>query len=86
MKYEPSGKVIQSYVYHEDKVFFVSTITRSYDIPAAGGEMRGYETMAWDYDEETKERGDIVAHESGREDHFHVCAELLANGKMNEDD
>jgi len=80
---ERKKKIIQSYVYADNgKCFFVSTINRTYDIPAAGGEVNGEETIAWEYDEVTKERGEMVWTGGGMKDHWYICQVLERNGKL----
>lgn len=55
--YTPDKRVIKTYVWHEEKCFFVSTITR----PSSAGEGFPYnETMAWAYDWNTNERGEWI--------------------------
>lgn len=70
---EPSNdRVIKTYVWHDGKCFFVSTIER--DSSAAGGPQRYNETIVWEFDWEKNERrlmvfqtscapGSIVAHQ-----------------------
>lgn len=73
----------QSYVYHEGKCFFVSTIERTFDIPAAGGSVRGLETLAWECDPETKVRGEaMIFHGEGLLDHINACRGLIKIGRL----
>lgn len=51
-----SDTVIQTYVWHGDKCFFVSTIERASSAAAAYG-MRYNETIVWAWDTAKKERG-----------------------------
>lgn len=51
-------RVIKSYIWHEDKCFFVSTIERDSSATEAPG--RFCETIVWDYDWTTGKRGAIV--------------------------
>ena len=75
---------LKSYVWHGDSCFFVSTIERDSSaaiIPAP----RFYETMAWSYDWEAAERGELVAHEgegTAFEQHYEVCRQLFKTGSF----
>lgn len=74
-----SKTIWQSYVWHEDKCFFVSTIERNFG--TCEGTMRGMETIVWKYNFETKERGEIIYQDgSGVHDHQNVCRCLIALG------
>lgn len=53
-----NNRVIKSYVWHQDKCFFVSTIER--DSSAAGGPRRYNETIVWEYNWKTAECGAMV--------------------------
>ncbi len=77
--------VWKSYVYHNDKCFFVSTIERDYDIPYAGGIVRGYETLVWEYDEETRKRGRIIWQGGSLQDHQHICSLFIRAGEVLDD-
>lgn len=73
----------QSYVYGPDgKCFFISTIERTFDIPAAGGSVRGLETIAWECDLKTKERGRMIFHGEGLMDHMNACRGLIKIGRL----
>ena len=52
---EPNKRLIKSYVWHEGKCFFVSTIDR--DSSALGGPGRYAETMVWTFDWDNNTRG-----------------------------
>jgi hypothetical protein len=80
MDYEPNRTIWQSYVYHKDKCFFVSTIERTYDV--YGGITRGLETLVWDYNDETRERGDLVYQAGGAADHQTICRCIIAEGEL----
>jgi hypothetical protein len=54
----PDVTQLQSYVYYQDKCFFVSTIER--DSSAAACPMRYAETIVWEYDRATATRGKIL--------------------------
>jgi len=71
-------RVWKSYVWHKDKCFFVSTITRDYD--TAAGTIRGDETLVWDYDHDKKERGDLIHQGGSVKDHQQICRCLIAEG------
>ena len=51
------SKLIQTYVFREDKAFFVSTINRDSSSMCGG---RYAETMVWEWDVEKRERGAMV--------------------------
>ena len=84
-----SDTLIQSYVHHHDKVFFVSTINRkssavlSYDAVYA-------ETFVWEWDEKTQTRGEQVGQDSDGEDcirmHLNLCKRFFEHGKQHEDE
>lgn len=74
----------KSYVWFENKCFFVSTIERTFD--GYQGSMRGQETLTWDYDWEKAERGKLI-HQSGNIcDHQAVCRCLIAYGFIPEEE
>lgn len=74
--------VLKTHVYFEDKVFFVSTINRSY-----GGYLgRGLETLAWELDKATLTKGKWIFQGSGFNEHFDVCRQLANDGKIKEKD
>lgn len=76
----PDRPVWQSYVWHKEQAFYVSTIDRRYD--TAVGETRGLETLVWTWDEETKTRGEMIGHMGGLEHHHAICRCLIATGEM----
>ena len=51
-------RIIKSYVWHENKCFFVSTIER--DSSAMLGPRRYNETLVWEYDWAKHERGEQI--------------------------
>lgn len=55
--------IIKTYVWHEGKCFFVSTIER--DSSAGDMPCRYTETMVWEYDWEGRERGKQVLEGDG---------------------
>lgn len=76
-------RLIKSYVWHEGKCFFVSTIDRDCSSMLGG---RFSETIVWEWDWENDKRKHIV-YESGSirgsiKEHQRICAELFANGKV----
>lgn len=83
-----SKTVIQSYVHHGNKGFFlVSTIDRSSSAALCPG--RYNETMVWEFDFKTKERGSIL-HQDGDalgslKQHFAICEQLFNNGCIKDD-
>ena len=49
----------QTYVWHNDKAFFVSTINRECSSPLAYGHIYA-ETLVWEWNPKTRERGKIL--------------------------
>ena len=94
MRERKTEKLIQSYVYRDNgDCFFISTAYRSTSIDAAGGEVWYYETFAWEWDKDTKERGKWVADHSGAtcekwafDQHFTVSRRLHDTGEFNEEE
>ena len=78
------GKVIQSYVWHANKCFFVSTINRESSAYMAG---MYAETMAWTLDEENK-INEQVGMDSGPLgsiiQHIEICKQLHETGTIEE--
>lgn len=78
-------RVIKSYVWHEGKCFFVSTIER--DSSAMLGPERYYETMVWEFDWKKNERGAWIAQEGCSRgflrEHFSMCERLHETGDPN---
>ena len=77
---EPNKKILQSYVFFEDKAFFVSTIERTFEV--YGGSVRGLETLVWEWDADTRERGDLVHQAGGLSDHEEICRSVIKTGEM----
>lgn len=79
---------LKSYVWHGGKCFFVSTIMRDSSAAAAYG-MRYAETMTWEYDWITNERGAIVD-QDGDDDaltqHLRVVTDFYRYGKRKDDE
>ena len=71
-------KVWQSYVWHEDKCFFVSTIERDYD--TYEGTTRGEETLVWDWNYESRIRGKLLYQAGGVLDHQAICRCIINDG------
>ena len=79
-----SDKIIQSYVFFGDgRAWFVSTIERDYDTYV--GTVRGRETMVWDWNPATRERGDRIVYQGdeGLDGHLLVCRSLHEYGVAN---
>ncbi len=79
---QPNLAVIQSYVYHGNKCFFVSTIERTSS--AAANPCRYNETLVWEWDATTRGRGSLLhqgedACGSVRE-HIRICEAYLKLG------
>lgn len=84
MSYIPDKSIWKSYVWHKDKCYFVSTIERTYDTCA--GEIRGFETLTWEYDWDARTRGKLIYSGGGIKDHQNMCRSILAFGGMPDDD
>jgi hypothetical protein len=81
---DPETRVWKSYVWHKDRCFFVSTITRNYDTYA--GTIRGDETIVWAYDWKKAERGEMLHQAGGVPDHQQICWCLIAEGLLPDED
>ena len=73
-------RVIQSYVYYQDKVYFVSTIER--DSSALLNPCRYNETIVWEFKDNKK--GEMLMQEGdcqgSIEMHNIICTEIYKNG------
>lgn len=71
---------IQSYVYNDNKCYFVSTITRP---SSANGELYN-ETIVWEYDYIKKERGKMLLQEEDFANsinrHIEICNNIFLIG------
>lgn len=78
-----SQAIAQTYLYREGKCWFVSTINRVSSAALAMGATYA-ETMAWEFEPETKQRGPLVAQEEAPTDslyaHIEVCESLHRHG------
>lgn len=78
-----SNQLIRSNVRHEDKWFFVSTINRESSSMFAAG-MIYAETMVWEYDNTTGERGAFLFQTDGARDsitaHTKCCERIATTG------
>ena len=74
----------QTNVWHGDKGFFVSTINRQSSAALAYGRIYS-ETLVWEWDSETKRRGNIVGQDEHCEDsifaHQRMVQRLFETGK-----
>lgn len=74
---------IKSYVWHNSKCYFVSTIER--DSSAAVIPARRFnETLVWEYDWDARERGELI-HNTGHPRgnilaHWSICDQLYRHG------
>ena len=84
MEIEKDNRIWKSYVWHEEKCFFVSTIEREYD--TYEGTMRGQETLAWIYDWEKSERGELIRQAGHICDHQAICRCLINYGEIPDED
>lgn len=81
MNYTPDKPIWKSYVFFENKCFFVSTIERDYE--TIEGTTRGQETLVWAYDWEKRERiGEILYHGGHIVDHQATCRCLINWGEI----
>ena len=82
MEYKPDKPIWKSYVFHNNKCFFVSTIERDYETFA--GISRGQETLVWEYDWDKRERlGIKILYQGGHIcDHQAVCRCLINWGEI----
>lgn len=82
----PDAKVIKTYVWHQGKCFFVSTIERDSSAMQCPG--RFNETMVWEYDWKTAERGAWIFQDGCAKGsirlHQQVVERLYATGNPNE--
>ena len=84
-----TNKIIQSYVYHGDKCWFVSTINRE-SSSMCGGTYA--ETMVWEWNEKEMKRLDMVFQDEHVTDsifsHIKICKRINETGdpQENEDD
>lgn len=97
---EPNKTLIQTYVFYspeqshnpnivkpEDRGFFVSTIDRESSSMYGG---RYAETIVWEWDNNTKNRGDLIHMGEGTQGsirtHFNICEKLYKDGTMKTDE
>lgn len=76
----PDNRIWKSYVWHGKKCYFVSTIERDYVTYA--GRTRGQETIVWEYNWETNDRGKMIFQGGGICDHQAICRSLIAYGEI----
>ena len=84
MDIEKDKRVWKSFVWHDGKCFFVSTIERTFDTYA--GFTQGDETLVWEYDYERKERIDLIHQGGGVAEHQMICRCLIAEGECPNED
>ena len=73
---------LKTYVWHEGKCFFVSTIIR--DSSAVGYPSRFAETITWEHDWKTNERGEMVDQDGSGpafQQHMRVVEDFYRLGK-----
>ena len=77
--------LIQSYVFRDGKCFFVSTIDRDSSSLLGG---RYAETMAWEIDPATKQRGELIGQGECVQgfigEHQRACLSLYQTGEYGE--
>lgn len=80
----PDETLIQSYVWHNDDCFFVSTIDR--DSSAVLGPRRFSETLVWGYDWKKRESKSLRYERDGIRhsiyQHLKICQELFETGEL----
>lgn len=79
-EYIPDKPIWKSFVFFNDKCFFVSTIERTYDL--YGGSSRGLETIVWEYNWDKSERGEMLHQSGGVVDHQEICRSIIATGNF----
>ena len=85
MSGEPDERKLKSYIWHEGKCFFISTIMR----PSSAMHYQGMyaETITWEYDWNTQERGkilDLTGDGDALTQHQMVVADFYRYGKRQE--
>jgi hypothetical protein len=80
---------MQTYVWHDGKLFFVSTIERASS--SAYGPERYNETMVWECNPETRERHEsfILQDEDGKGcigTHQRICSDIYRSGEPPKND
>ena len=79
----------QTYVWHSGEGFYVSTINRRSSAALSYGRIYS-ETMVWEWNRETKKRGDIIGQDEHCEDslfaHQRMVQRLFDTGKCEESD
>lgn len=79
------NRVIKSYVWHKEKCFFISTITKVSSAEETP-EMQYNETIVWEYDWDKRERdkiihqGDDAAYSIAT--HINICKQLFETGRI----
>lgn len=84
-EWTPDERRLKSYVWHDGKCFFVSTIMR--DSSAVGYPSRYAETMTWEYDWNANERGKCVDQDGSGDalhQHLRVVEDFYRYGKRKE--
>jgi hypothetical protein len=79
---------LKSYVFHGDQCFFVSTIMRD-SSAAISPPPRFAETLTWEYDWNTNERGNIVDQDGSGDaltQHMRVVSDFYRYGKRKDED
>lgn len=76
-------RLVQTYIRHRDKLFFVSTINRESSAQLMPGDYA--ETMAWEIDKDDLTRRSTLAHEGDVQDsidkHFEIVSALYEKGE-----
>jgi hypothetical protein len=87
-KQSTNVRKLKSYVWHGEQCFFVSTIERDSSAASEPPPRRFHETIVWEYDWETTERGEMVAQDGSHSGlkHFEICKQIYLHGKYDDDD
>ena len=84
----PDKRELKSYVWHKDQCYFISTIERDSSAMVGPPSPRFHETIAWEYDWNSIERGKMIAQEGAGgafEQHYWVCKQLFTHGEIRDD-
>ena len=84
----PDERLIKSYVWHEGKCYFVSTINRDSSSEMGG---RLSETMVWNFDWDKNERGKHILFSDGGGQgyigkHLQLCQRIFETGTFEDKD
>lgn len=83
-------KVAQSYIFNEDRLFFVSTVNRQSSAMITNPPWYS-ETFVWELDSNNPTDTGNLVHESSSclndiTNHFNICMQFFKNGEANKED